>query len=75
MLPPLNNLLILLEKLFVIIGSIIYFIFALIIVKQATNFSKYIKDIFNTVITVVSMVHLAISGILVFLAFSLLMYH
>ena len=75
MFSSINSLLILLEKLFVVIGSIIYFIFALIIVKQATNFSKYIKDIFNTVITVVSMVHLAISGILVFLAFLLLMYH
>jgi len=75
MLPSLNNFLVLLEKLFAIIGSIIYFIFALIVVKQAKNFSKNIQDVFNSVIVTASIVHLITSGILVFLAFSLLMYH
>jgi hypothetical protein len=75
MLPSLNNLLIVLEKVFAIIGSIIYFIFASIVVRQAKNFSKNVQDIFNPVIITASIVHLITSGILVFLAFSLLLYH
>lgn len=75
MLPSLNNLLVLLEKLFAIVGSIIYFIFALIVVKQAKNFSKNVQDVFNSVVVTASIIHLITSGILVFLAFSLLLYH
>jgi hypothetical protein len=58
----------LLIKIFVIIGTIIYAIFASIVVKQATSLSKNIRDFFNGAIITAAYIHLILAIILVLFA-------
>jgi hypothetical protein len=72
MLGGLNNLLVLAEKLFGVLGAIIYLIFSLVIVKQVGTMSKNVKDKFNGVLIVFSYIHLAAAILLVFMAWAIL---
>jgi len=67
-----NDLISLFIKIFVITGSIIYLIFALLIVKQVNTLSKNIFDRFNNMIITASYMHLIFAGVLVFLVIVLL---
>ncbi|HPD44677.1 MAG TPA: hypothetical protein PK131_00670 [Candidatus Woesebacteria bacterium] len=64
----LNNIFFLLTKIFVIVGGLIYLIFALLIVKQVKVFSKNIRDKFNRPIMIASYLHLILAFLLIFLA-------
>lgn len=72
MMGSLNNYLIMAEKIFGVLGAIIYLIFALVIVKQVATMSKNIKDKFNTVLVIFSYIHLAAAILLVFIAWAVL---
>ena len=62
-----NHYLLLLSKFIFVLGSILYLIFALIIVKQVTMMSKNVNDKFNWVLIAFSYFHLAFSVLLVLL--------
>jgi hypothetical protein len=72
MLGGLNNLLILAEKIFGVLGAIIYLIFSLVIVKQVGTMSKNVKDKFNGILIIFSYIHLAAAILLVFMAWTIL---
>jgi hypothetical protein len=72
MLGDLNSYLSLAEKIFGILGTVIYLIFALVIVKQVRTMSKDVKDKFNGILISFSYLHLAVAIILVFLAVTVL---
>jgi hypothetical protein len=55
------------QKIFFVACSLIYFIFALIVVKQVTSMSKNVHDKFNPILITFSFLHLIFSGILIFL--------
>ena len=60
--------LLLLEKIFAILGTILYFIFSIIIVKQVTSMSQNVYDKFNGILIVFSYLHLLFSLFLIALA-------
>ncbi|MFA5749972.1 MAG: DUF5657 family protein [Candidatus Shapirobacteria bacterium] len=62
----------LVQKFFFIACSFLYFIFALIVVKQVTSMSKNVHDKFNPILISFSFIHLIFSGILIFLILLLL---
>lgn len=68
----LNNYLIVAEKIFGVLGTIVYFIFALVVVKQVSTMSKNVKDKFNSILIIFSYLHLIAAGLLVFLALTIL---
>lgn len=72
MITDINNLILLATKIFAIIGSIIYFIFALIVVKQVSMQTKNISDKFNPVLILFSYVHLLFSLFLIYLTLTVL---
>jgi hypothetical protein len=72
MFQDLNSYLILAERIFGIIGTIIYLIFSLVIVKQVKTMTKNVKDKFNGVLIVFSYLHLIAAILLVFLAWTIL---
>ncbi|HWS49199.1 MAG TPA: DUF5657 family protein [Candidatus Methanoperedens sp.] len=72
MMGNLNNYLVLAEKIFGVLGAIIYLIFALVIVKQVGTMSKNIKDKFNGLLIIFSYIHLAAAVLLVFIAWTVL---
>lgn len=61
MLPDFNSYLILLERIFAIIGTGLYLIFAIVIVKQVSMMTKNVYDKFNGVVIVFSYIHLALA--------------
>ncbi len=61
-----------LEKFLGIAGSVIYLIFALVIVKQVNTMSKNVKDKFNSILITISFIHLLGAILLVFLALTIL---
>lgn len=67
----LNNLFFSSAKIFFIILSLLYTIFALIVVKQVNSMSKSIADKFNPILILFSFIHLVFSGILVLSMFAL----
>lgn len=62
----------LLEKGFFVLGSLIYLVFAIVIIKQTTVMTKNVHDKFNPILIVFSFLHLAFSLLLVFLTITLL---
>lgn len=58
-------------KIFLIIFSFLYLIFALIVVKQVTSMSKSVQDKFNYVLIIFSFIHLAFSVFLILTMFGL----
>ena len=67
MIPEFNNYVLLLTKLFFIIGALIYLVFAVIVVKQTTTMSKNVHDKFNAILISFSYLHLAFSIFLILL--------
>jgi len=61
-----------LEKFLGIAGSVIYLIFALVVVKQVNTMSKNVKDKFNSILITISFIHLLGAILLVFLALTIL---
>ncbi|MFA6007267.1 MAG: DUF5657 family protein [Candidatus Shapirobacteria bacterium] len=72
MLGDLGNYLSLAEKIFGVLGTIVYLIFALVVVKQVGTMTKNVKDKFNGILIAFSYLHLAVAIILVFLAVTIL---
>lgn len=58
-------------KGFFILSSLIYFVFALIVVKQVTSMSKSVNDKFNPVLVIFSFLHLGFSIFLILTMFQL----
>lgn len=55
----------LIQKIFFILCSIFYFIFAAIVVRQTISMSKNITDKFNPIIVIFSYIHLILAGFLI----------
>ena len=72
MISQLNALMLLAGKLFAILGTILYLIFSIVIVKQVTSMSQNVHDKFNSILIAFSYLHLAFSIFLVILAAILL---
>jgi len=72
MLQDLNIYIALAEKIFGILGALVYLIFALVVVKQVTTMSKNVKDKFNGILIIFSYLHLVVAVLLVFLAWLIL---
>jgi hypothetical protein len=53
------------SKIFFVACAVLYFIFALIVVKQVTSMSKSVKDKYNTILISFSYLHLIFSVILI----------
>jgi len=68
----LNNYLLIAVKICGILGTLIYLIFSLVIVKQVSTMSKNVKDKFNGVLIAFSYIHLMAAVLLVFLALTIL---
>ncbi|MFZ2152644.1 MAG: DUF5657 family protein [Microgenomates group bacterium] len=68
----LNLYFLLAQKFSFVLGSIIYLVFALIVVKQTTMMSKNVIDKFNPVLISIAYLHLAFSIFLVFLTLVIL---
>lgn len=67
-----GNALMAVEKVMAILGTMIYCIFALVIVKQVTTMSRHVKDKFNGILIAFSYLHLLFSLLLALLAWTLL---
>jgi len=72
MMSDFGNFFHLLEKFLGIAGSIIYLIFALVVVKQVNTMSKNVKDKFNGILITISYIHLLGAVLLMFLALTIL---
>ena len=64
MITQFNSILNLAQEIFAFLGSLIYLVFALVIVKQVTSMSKNVYDKFNRILIVFSYLHLIFSIIL-----------
>lgn len=72
MLPDINSYLGIIEKIFGVLGALIYLIFSLVVVKQVGTMTKNVKDKFNGVLIFISYLHLIAAILLVFLAWTIL---
>lgn len=68
MLPDFNSYLILLERIFAIIGTGLYLIFAIVIVKQVSMMTKNVYDKFNGVLIIFSYIHLILAFFLILMS-------
>ncbi|HEX8924017.1 MAG TPA: DUF5657 family protein [Patescibacteria group bacterium] len=68
----LNNFLQLAEKSFFVLGTIIYLIFATVVVKQTTTMTKNVNDKFNGILVAFSYIHLLFSVFLIILTLVIL---
>jgi len=60
-----NNFLTIVEKVIGVTGSIVYLVFAGVIVKQVTMMSKNINDKYNGLLIAISYIHLVVAIFLV----------
>ena len=67
----LENYFFLFTKVFFILASILYAVFALIVVKQVTSMSKSVTDKFNPILIIFSYLHLGFSIFLILTMFGL----
>jgi hypothetical protein len=67
MFSQLSQLVLLAEKVLFVIGSLVYLVFALVVVKQVSMMNKNIYDKFNQVLILFSYVHLGFAIFLVIL--------
>lgn len=72
MLPDLSHYLFLAVKIFFILGSLIYLVFAIIVVKQTTTLSRNVSDKFNSILIIFSYLHLVLSVFLILLTLVIL---
>jgi len=61
MIPDLSGYLVLLEKIFAFLGTGLYLVFAIVIVKQVSMMTKNVNDKFNGVVIAFSYIHLALA--------------
>jgi hypothetical protein len=54
------------QKISFTLGSLIYLIFAIIVVKQTTMMSHNVNDKFNPILITIAYLHLAFSAFIVF---------
>lgn len=67
-----NNFFLLLVKVFFILGTCLYMVFSIIVVKQISNISKHIHTRLNPVLVIFSYIHLIFSLFLIFLTLAIL---
>jgi hypothetical protein len=72
MFSQINQYIQLLEKFFFVVGTVLYTIFALVVVKQTTMMSKNVSDKLNYILILFSYLHLLFSVLLVIMAILLL---
>lgn len=72
MFPQINTYLLLVQKFSFVLGSILYLLFALIVVKQTTMMSKNVNDKFNSVLILFAYLHAGFAVFLVFLTLVIL---
>jgi len=65
--PDFSRYLLLLGKGLFVTGAVLYFIFALVVVKQVLMMTKNVNDKFNSVLILFSYLHLGFSIFLIFL--------
>ena len=58
-------------KIFLVLFALLYFVFALIVVKQVTSMSKSVSDKFNYILIIFSFLHLAFSVLLILIMLGL----
>lgn len=63
-----QNIIQIVQKVFAILGTIIYLIFAIVMVKQVSTMSQNVYDKFNFILKIFSYLHLLLSIALVLLA-------
>jgi len=69
--PDINSVFALIFRIFFLLGSVFYVIFAVVVVRQVAMMSKNVYDKFNTILIIFSYLHLAFSIFLVLLTFIL----
>lgn len=67
-----NNFLTIVEKVIGVTGSIVYLVFAGVIVKQVTMMSKNINDKYNGLLIAISYIHLVVAIFLVLIVVMIL---
>ena len=67
-----NNFLTIVEKVIGVTGSIVYLVFAGVIVKQVTMMSKNINDKYNGLLIAISYIHLVVAIFLVLMVVMIL---
>ena len=72
MIPQFAQYILLLTKIFAIAGSLVYLIFAGLIVKQVSTMTKNVQDMFNFILVIFSYIHLALSLLLILLIWLIL---
>ena len=60
------------QKFSFVLGSLIYLVFAFIVLKQTTMMSKNVHDKFNPILITIATIHLIASIVLVFLTLTIL---
>ncbi|MDD2225338.1 MAG: hypothetical protein PHP97_04250 [Candidatus Shapirobacteria bacterium] len=58
-------------KIFFVLFALLYFVFAIIVVKQVTSMSKSVSDKFNYILIIFSFLHLAFSVLLILIMLGL----
>ena len=66
--PQINAIILLAGKFFTILGTLIYLVFSIVIVKQVNSMSHNIYDKFNAILIAFSYIHLLFSVLLIILA-------
>ena len=72
MLEQLNLYIQIVQKASFVLGSILYLIFATVVVKQVNSMTKNVYDKFNAILIAFSYIHIAFSIFLVFLTLIIL---
>ena len=68
MIPDFSGYLLILERIFAFVGTGLYLIFAIVVVKQVSMMTKNVKDKFNGVVIFFSYVHLALAVFLMLMS-------
>jgi len=72
MIPNFDSIISISLKIFTLVGLGVYFIFALIVVKQVSVMSQNIHDLYNQYLRIFSYLHLLFSILVILLAIFLL---
>jgi hypothetical protein len=72
MIPDFDNFISIFLKIFTLIGLGVYFVFALIVVKQVSVMSQNIHDLYNSHLRIFSYLHFLFSVLIILLAIFLL---
>lgn len=66
-----NSIFTLIFRIFFLLGSVFYVVFAIVVVRQVAMMSKNVYDKFNSILIIFSYLHLAFAIFLVLLTFIL----